>query len=281
MKIIQRIKNYTSISIISKIEITKHNKSECEFFIESLTKDGDLVSTHAEKLPYGEITKIISSFEAKMKKCAFLTETPIYEGCEVETLLFINPELMEKERVGFEFYGPLSDKSANVNLCAYYSFEDSGLDYRQPLTHDEIFGFFRLSNFESLSGGFKATLNECGLTYIDIEGTVNNIMFLTNQEYERQFKKEVVPEPKKRTRKTSDTPPEIKELQKALIAEVKKEPEIVIEKTDNILKRDTSTKVEKKRGRPSKKESEKEIIISEEKESLPVKRGRGRPPKSN
>lgn len=281
MKIIQRIKNYVNFSIISKIEIKKTNKSECDFFIESLTKDGDIVSTRADKISLPEIRKTLTSFETKMKKCAFLNETPIYEGCEVETILFINPELMEKERVGFEFYGPISDKSANINICAYYSFGETGQDFRQPLTHDEIFGFFRLSNFESSAGGFKATLNEYGVTYTDIEGTVNNVMVLTTQEYERQFKREVVPEPKKRTRKVSALPSEVKELQKILFSKIEEKVELKEEEKVEEINKDEAP-VKKGRGRPAKivnENSTEENIVNTE-ETPQIKRGRGRPLKN-
>ena len=292
MKIFQRIKNYANNSIICKVEVDKPNKSECKLFVESLNKDGDILSTTVEKISYSEITKLIDVFSSKMKKFAFLNTTPTYIGHEVETQMFINPELTEKERVGFELYGPFSDKNANTNLVAYYSFSDTGIDFRQQLIHDNIFGFFSLNGFETPFDGLKNTFLTYGITYVDIEELENYSIIMTSQEYERQYKKEVE-EPRKRTRKKTiqTLPPEVIQLKEQL--ENKEEKVLITDEnlTTNVADNKENTKALpiKKRGRKPKEIDEQKIEIkessdsniSEETPQTPPKRGRGRPPKNS
>lgn len=301
MKSLQRIKNYTNASIIAKIEIEIPSKSECKLFVESLTKDGDLVSTTIEKISYNEIKKIIEVFESKSKKFAWKKHTPIGFEYEVETLMFINPELMEKERVGFELYGPVSDKVANANLVAYYSFSNSEPDYRQPLVHDNIFGFFSLFNFETPHEGLKNTLNTYGVTYTDIEDLENYVIVMSTKEYERQQKNEEADETPKRKRKTKSETVKPEETNKTentsdtidvepITSEnTKTAVEEVIVKTSLDTNKEIQEEViepVKRRGRKPKEESteiKEEKVEESVQEIAPqvVKRGRGRPPKNS
>lgn len=246
MKALQRIKNYTQNSILCKIEIDKQSKLENKLFVEALTKDGDIVSTTIEKISTSDVKKIVELFDSKLKKFAWLNTTPVYLGHEFETQMFINPELMEKERVGFELYGMLSDKSANTDLVAYYSFSDSELDFRQPLIHDNIFGFFSLTNFETPYNGLKATLNEYGITYKEIDNVENYQIIMTLPEFERQYnKKEEIESPKRKRKTTEKVSPEIAQLKKTLnsIKEVK------ITNEEKIIVNIPSTEISQKRGR--------------------------------
>lgn len=275
MKFFNRVKTFASTFIVAKIQIKKNSKTDNTFLCEGLTKDGSFIREYQEGFSYGEIKKVLDFFESKMKKCAWLTFTGYNETVETDMMLLINPELMEKERVGFELYGPISDRSANTDLKAYYSFNDEKPDFRQELSNDTIFGFFRLSNFES-SGGFKATLNELGVTYVRIENTVTNYMFLSMNEFKRQFKKDEVIEPKKKFKKEDEYSKELKEIFDAIKKFEESKP-TEAEKSEEVIETP-----KRGRGRPAKTQEEKtepevkeEVQVTEQ----PVKRGRGRPPK--
>ena len=275
MKFINRVKNLSSSLILAKIQVKHISKTENNFLLECLTKDGSFIREYKEEMNLSETKKLIEIFSGKMKKCAWLTHTNIGENGEYETILLMNPELMEKERVGFEMYGPISDRYSNADIIAYYSFTDTDSDRRQVINNADIYGFFRLSNFES-DGGFKATLNEIGITYTLIDKTVNNYIFMSLAEFKRQFGKDETLEPKKTFKNKSTLPKEIK----AVIDAVKKtenSKEEISEIVNTSVKSDEAEPV-KRRGRPAK-QKEPEKVEEKLVETAPLKRGRGRPPK--
>lgn len=263
MKVINRIKKQSDISIVTKIEIANVHKNECRLFIETLTKDGEFLVNKIENLTLSEIRRITEPFSNKMKKVANSTFIPSYDTCDYEVSLFINPELMEKERVGFELYGLISKNNANANIVAYYSFAETGSDYRQPILHDEIFGFFACKNFVSSNEeGFFAALDEIGMTCELLDETANNYIFCTTAEYKKQFPEEEEETPRRGRKKKE---PEISDV---IDSETIKE----INNIKEIIKASENSDETKKRGRPSKVTQD---VIKEPE----VKRGRGRPPK--